>query len=157
MFPCFNGLFKVRPIPFRPFPFRPNFSRFAYSFFALSNFALFSFRPMSVLPFCRFAVSPNFIFADFSFRPEANLPNFPISPNDHFALFPHGPIPNAIFLISGPKTYTKFSNKLILQFWTLILRLLWNAHIMGEEDILIHCVSFINVAILTTMLIFGSF
>ena len=72
----------ISPIPLSPeiFPFRQFF------------FALFLFRPMSVLPFCR--------FAHFSFRPEAMSPNFPISPNDHFVLFTHGPSPfrpNAIF------------------------------------------------------------
>ena len=83
-----TGLFPVRPIPFHPFPFRPNFSRFAHSFFALSSFALFPFRPISVLPFCH--------FAKFHFRPTFD-----------YAFFPQGPFPfrpNAIFLISGPKT-----------------------------------------------------
>ena len=99
-----NSLFPVRPIPFCPFPFCPNFSRFAHSLLALSNFTLFPFCPVSVLPFCCFA---QFHFRHFSFRLEAILPNFPISPNDHFALFPLDPFPfhpNAIFLISGPKT-----------------------------------------------------
>ena len=117
----FAQIFPVSPIPISPFPTSP-FSQSA-----------------QYLP-CPFAVSPNFIFARFSFRPEAISPNFPISPNDHFALFPQGPFPfrpHSIFLISGPKTNKKFSNNLIPQFWTLCLRLLWSAHIIGEEDILV--------------------
>ena len=41
------------------------------------------------------------------------------------------------FSISGPKTNQKFPNNLIPQFWTLFLGLLWTAHIIGEEDILV--------------------
>ena len=111
------------------------YSQFAQSHLAHSHFAqFFPVSPILFLPFpsspfshsaqylsCPFAVSPNFIFARFSFRPEAISPNFPISPNNHFALFPQGPFsfrPNAIFLISGPKTNKNFSNNLIPQFWT---------------------------------------
>ena len=107
----FDGLFPVCPILFRPFPFRPNFSRFAYSFFALSNFALFPFRLISVLPFCH--------FAQFHFRPFFISLISHLAQLSHFALFPQGPFPfhpNAIFLISGPKTNKKFSNNLIPQF-----------------------------------------
>ena len=98
----------------------------AQSHFALSHFAQnFPVSPLLFLPFptspfshsaqylsCPFTVSPNFIFAHFSFRPEGISPNFPISPKDHFALFPQGLFsfrPNSIFLRSGPK---KFSNNL---------------------------------------------
>ena len=120
------GLIPVRPISFRPFPFRLNFSRFAHSFFRP-----FQLRPFPIPPHCRFT---HFFF----FRPGAISPNFPISPNDHFALFPQGPFPfcpNAIFLISGPKANKKFSINLISHFRTLFLGLLWIAHIIGEEDI----------------------
>ena len=129
---CPKGLFPVRPIPFHP-----NFYRFCPFFFHPFQLPLF---PSAQYLSCPFAVSPNFIFAHFSFRPEAISPNFPISPNGHFALFTQGPFlfpPNSIFLISRPKTNRKFSNNLIPQFWTLSLRLLWTAHIIGEEDILV--------------------
>ena len=72
-----TGLFPVRPIPFRPFPFRPNLSRFAYSLFALSNFALFPVRPISVLPFCR--------FAQFYFCPIFISPRCHLAQHSHFA------------------------------------------------------------------------
>ena len=103
------------------------YSQFAQSCFAHSHGAqifpsspgLFSPIPASTFSHsvqylsCPFAVSPNFIFAHFSCRPEAISPNFPILPNDHFALFPQGPFPfcpNPIFLISGRKTNKKFSS-----------------------------------------------
>ena len=117
----FVRIFPISPILFSPFPTWP----FSHCAHCLS---------------CPFAVLPNFIFAHFSFCPKAISPNFPISSNDHFALFSQGPIPfrpNAIFLIYGPKNYKKFSNNLIPQFWTLFSRLLWTAHIIGEEDILV--------------------
>ena len=98
----------ISPIPISPkfFPFRPFF------------FHPFQLRPFPIPPnICPLADSPNFIFAYFSFRPEAISPNFPISRNDHFALFPQGPFP--FHLISGPKTNKEFSNNLMSQFWTL--------------------------------------
>ena len=128
-----NGLFPFRPIPFHPFPFRPNFPVLPILFTPFPTLPFSHF----VLPFYRFT---QFHFAHFLFRPEGISPKFPISPDDHFALFPQGPFPfrpNAIFLISGPKTNEKSSNNLIPQFWTLFLGLLLTAHITDEEDILV--------------------
>ena len=142
---------------------------FAHSHFAriFPRFAHF-FSPFPASPFsnsgqclsCPFVVLPNFIFAHFSFRPEAISPKVPILPNDHFALFQQGPIPfrpNAVFLMSGPKTNKKFCKKLIPQFWTLFLRLLWTAHIIGEVDILVTLCFFYQCGYSYDDAYFGSF
>ena len=107
-------------------------------FFAVLPFQTLPFSNFAQYLSCPVAVLPNFIFGHFSIRPEAIFPNFPISPSDHFVLFQQGLFPfcpNAIFQISGPKTNKKFSNKLIPQFWTLFLGLLWPAHIIGGQHI----------------------
>ena len=103
MFIISTGLFPVCPIPFRPFPFRPNFSPFRPFFFRPFQLRPFPISPKicpALLPICLISFSPIFHFAQLS--------NF----------------------LYGPKTYKKFSNKLILQFWTLLLGLSWSAHII---------------------------
>ena len=93
----FAQVFPISPIPFSPFPTSP----FSHSTQYIS------------CPFAQFH-----FFAHLSFRPKAISPNFPISPNDHFALFPQGPSHFAqipFFWYLGPKLIkssliTKFLN-----------------------------------------------
>ena len=131
-------LFPVRLIPFRPFPFCSNFPRFAHFFpFPTSPFSHLA-QNLSC-PFFRFY--PNSFSPIFHFAQRPSRPTFQFRPMTISPLFPQGPFlfrPNAIFLISGPKTNKKFYTKLIPQFIDLILRVkLLSAHIIGEDDILV--------------------
>ena len=127
----FARIFPVLPVLFSPFPTLP-FSHFA--------------KYLS----CSFPILPKFIFTHLFISPRsylALLSNF--AQLSHFALFPQGPFPfrpNAIFLIFGPKTREKFSNKLIPQFMDLILSVICGLHkSQVKRTYWLHSVSFINL------------
>ena len=122
------------PNPISPNPISPEFFPFRH-FFRPFQLRPFSIICPALLLLCLISFPPIFHFAKKPSRPTFPFRPMTISPFSHKA--PSHFAPKNIFQISGPKSNKKCSNKLIPEFWTLFLGLLWTANIIGEEDILL--------------------